>query len=44
MNKVYLGVNGPKWLENLMTEVYLDPRGEWSELGREFADTGVPCL
>jgi len=28
MSKVYLGVSGPKWVENLMTQLYLDPRGQ----------------
>jgi len=34
MTKVYLGVNGPKWLENLLTEVHLGIRVQ--------DDSGVP--
>jgi len=29
-------------VNNLLSKVYHDPMGEWSELGREFADSGVP--
>jgi len=27
-------------VENLLSKVYHEPKGEWTELGREFADSG----
>jgi len=30
MTKMCLGVNGPSWSVNLLTQVYLDPRGQWT--------------
>jgi len=29
-------------VENLLSKVYRDPKGQWTELGREFDDSGVP--